>query len=611
MMRGLLVWVVLAAGTAGAIGATEPASWNSPAQIRADIEFLASDECQGRGVGSPGIERAQKYIAAALQRSGVRPLGDAGTWFQKFEVTVGVRVEPSTRLTCAGQPEFLPGADFQPLALSGSGSVAAAPVVFAGYGVSAPELHYDDYAGLDVKGKVVLAIAHDPRELDQKSPFRAPAAFRYTENRYKAIAAREHGAAALVIVNDAWRHPKDADTPIAFDGGHAVSPAGLPVASVTARLADKLLAPLGASSAGLGTKLDANLTPGSRAVSGATLSVTIALKEVRGAAANVVGILPGSDTKLAGEAVAIGAHHDHLGLGGVYSLSPSAAGSIHHGADDNASGAAGVLALARRFGNASPRPARSLVFVTFTAEELGLLGSAHFVKNSPVPLSNIVAMLNMDMIGRLREGKVTVQGVETAAEFKQALESAATGSKLKLTFSGDGYGPSDQTSFYAKDRPVLFFFTGPHTDYHRPTDTADKINANGEAQVLEAIGKVVATLAAGKAPTFARAKSAGSGSHRTGGQNTGRGYGPYFGSIPDFSEFKGGVLLSGVRPGSPAEKAGVRGADAIVKFGGVTIGNLEDFTYALQTHRPGDQVEVEVLRGGKIVRVKATLEKRK
>ncbi|MBI4865451.1 MAG: M28 family peptidase [Candidatus Wallbacteria bacterium] len=601
----LAIWLCLASPSPAA-----ETPWPSAADIQADVAYLAAPECQGRGVGSAGMTRAEAYIADAFEKCGLEPAGDLGGWFQRFEVTVGVRIQPATMLGIPGGLDISPGSDFQPLALSGSGTVKSAQVVFAGYGVSAPDFKYDDYAGIDVKGKLVLALAHDPRELDQKSPFRSPKAFRYTENRYKAITAREHGAAGLLIVNDAWRHPKDADTPIAFGGGHAVSPAGLPVASISAQLADKLLAPMKAKVATLGAKLDKSLTPASREIPSTRVSLTVALEQVRGSAANVVAILPGADPRLSAEAVVVGAHHDHLGLGGVYSLSPSAAGSIHHGADDNASGVAGVLALARRFSKSPARPARSIVFATFSAEELGLLGSAHYTKAPPVPLTATVAMVNMDMIGRLREGKLNVQGVETGTEFRRLLEDSSEGTGLKLSYSGDGYGPSDQTSFYAKDRPVLFFFTGPHTDYHRPTDTADKVNSAGEAEVLTLIGRIVESLASGKPPTFARAKSESKGPHGA-GQNTGRGYGPYFGSIPDFSEYKGGVLLSGVRPGSPAEKAGVRAGDAIVKFGGVRVANLEDFTYALQTHRPGDQVELEVLRAGKTVPLRATLEKRR
>lgn len=585
------------------------ADWADPAAIRADIEILAADDCQGRGTGTPGIARAEAHIAKAMAAAGLSPLGENGGWFQSFEVVTGVKIEPGTALTGPDGEKLVPGREFAPLTLSGSGTVAATAIVFAGYGITAPELHHDDYAGVDVKGKLVLVLAHDPRELDQKSPFRAPAAFRYTEVRYKTLNARQHGAAGILIANDAWRHSKDADTPIAFDGGHAVSPAGIPAASITQATADRFLAPLGKTAAALGRELDKSLGSASRVVPGARAGAAVRLSETRGQASNVLGILRGSDPKLAREAVVIGAHHDHLGLGGVYSLSPTAK-AIHHGADDNASGVAGVLALARRFASRSPRPPRSIVFATFSAEELGLLGSAHYVKNAAFPLDRTVAMLNMDMIGRMRDRKLTVQGVETAVEFRGLIENAAKGSGLAVATTGDGYGPSDQTSFYAKDRPVLFFFTGPHTDYHRPTDTADKVDAAGEASVLRVIAAIADRLTAGAPPTFVKAKSPPPG-HGVAGKNTGRGYGPYFGSIPDFSEYKGGVLLSGVRPGSPAEKAGLKGGDAIVHFGGVTVANLQDFTFALQTHRPGDAVDVTVLREKKRLQMKAVLEKRK
>jgi hypothetical protein len=318
---------------------------------------------------------------------------------------------------------------------------------------------------------------------------------------------------------------------------------------------------------------------------------------------NVVALLPGTDPKLRRQYVVIGAHFDHLGRSAFGALDPDAGTAIRHGADDNASGTAAVMELARIFAR---RPAkRSIIFVNFSGEELGLLGSQYFVEHPPVPLDSVAAMLNFDMVGRMRENRLIVYGVATAEELRRIVDSANVAPKLAITGVGDGYGPSDQSSFYAKDIPVLHFFTDLHEDYHRSTDVASKIDVADEARVVDLAERIARSIAdrPGRL-TFVR-----SGPPPT--MTAGAGSGAYFGSVPDMSATDiTGVRLMGVTPGSPADKAGVRKGDIVVEFGGMAVKDLYGYTDALSAHKPGDVVQVVVERDGQRVKLTATLGKR-
>ncbi|HLJ57344.1 MAG TPA: M28 family peptidase, partial [Chthonomonadaceae bacterium] len=328
--------------------------------------------------------------------------------------------------------------------------------------------------------------------------------------------------------------------------------------------------------------------------------LTADVKKVEKVTANVAGLLEGSDPALKGEVVVIGAHLDHLGMGGPGSLDRSSGSAIHHGADDNASGTAGVMDLAAWFASRPARPKRSIVFMCFSGEELGLFGSDYYVKHPIVPLERTVAMINMDMVGRLRENKLIVIGSGTAKEWGSLLTEANRSAGFQLARSDDGFGASDQQSFYSKDVPVLFFFTGSHSDYHTSTDTADKINAEGEVKVLAMVADCAERIAnAAARPTFQRINVPAPGGSP--------GFRVYFGSVPDYAAQVQGVQLNGVRDNSPAAKAGLRAGDIIVKFGATTVKGIQDYTLALQDCKPGDQVEVVVLRGGQRLTLHATL----
>ena len=318
----------------------------------------------------------------------------------------------------------------------------------------------------------------------------------------------------------------------------------------------------------------------------------------------MLAYLPGKTS----EYIIIGAHYDHLGRGDSNSLAPSQIGQIHPGADDNASGTAGVLELARLFAPLKGQLDRGILFMSFSGEELGLLGSAYWVKNPTMPLNKCVAMINMDMIGRIRDNKVFIGGVGTGSTFKSILELAQKKTDFKVEYSPGGYSASDHTSFVAKKIPVLFFFSGLHADYHKPSDTWDKINAPSAAQLLNIVADVMLQLAnAPQPPAFITVAE----DKPMGGLSGGGGYGPYFGSIPDFAEVKDGVRFSDVRPGSPAAKAGLKAGDILVQFDGKPIHNLYDFTDALRRSKVGQVVEVKVLRDGQPVTVSVKLEQRK
>jgi hypothetical protein len=320
---------------------------------------------------------------------------------------------------------------------------------------------------------------------------------------------------------------------------------------------------------------------------------------------NVIGLLPGRDPVLRNETVIVGAHYDHLGLGGFGSLDPDSTGKVHNGADDNASGAAMLIEIAQRL--ATTPPARTVVFIAFSGEELGLLGSSYYVKQPVYPLATTLAMVNLDMVGRLRNKRLIVYGAQTAREFPALLDSLNWYAGLDLKAQGDGYGPSDQSSFYAAGRPVLHFFTDLHEDYHRTTDDWQKINVNGFGQVATFVTGAVTALAnrtAPLTPLVVAAAPAATGTATTGG------YGAYLGTIPDMTDSPGGVRLVGVRAGSPAEQAGLRGDDIITRIGDMNVPDLQAMTDALRSHQPGDTVDIVVRRGSASTTLHATLGRR-
>jgi hypothetical protein len=376
---------------------------------------------------------------------------------------------------------------------------------------------------------------------------------------------------------------------------------GLIAAAISERVANAMLGGSGLTLADAQRAIEAHGRPHSLALKDSA-TVTVTLRRTREKIANVVGRLPGRDTS---RTLVIGAHYDHLGMGGESSLAPNEH-APHVGADDNASGTAALLAVAERFAAREEPPQHTILFAAFTGEESGLLGSGHFVDDPPRPLESVEAMINMDMVGRLREGKLMVMGAGTAAEFPALLENANAKAGFVLKTSSDGYGPSDHSSFYKRQVPVLMLFTGAHADYHKPSDTPDKIEAAGLARVARFASDLLDSLDRRPKVTYHKAASDSS----TGRIAGGGGYGAWLGTIPDYMQTEGGVLLSGVRDNSPASAAGLRGGDTIVRFDGVRVDNIYDYTFALRSRKPGQQVRITVKRGGGETDLVATLGRR-
>jgi hypothetical protein len=569
-----------------------------------DVKFLSSPEMRGRATGSPELEKAAAFIAGKYREFGLQPAA-AGSYLQAFPVTTGGRLGPGNRLqfTEKGRAVSLDRADYIPFAFSAAAHVTAA-VVFAGYGITAPEYHYDDYQGLDVKGKIVLILRHEPQENDEHSVFAGRTLTSHAQFAAKATNAKMHGAAGVILINDIAAHPGDSDELQRFGNVDGPSQSGIPFVQVKERAVEPWFAESGKSLAQIETAIDHDLKSGSFAFpADIQVDANVDIQRIVKTVHNVAAYLPGQTN----EYVVIGAHYDHLGLGEQYSMAPDQAGTIHPGADDNASGSAGVIELARWF-STQPKHKRGVLFLSFAGEEMGLLGSAWYVDHPEKPLADAVAMINLDMIGRVRNARIYIGGVETGKGLRAMLDGITPKYQMNLDYSdSSGYGSSDHTSFTTKQVPVLFFFSGLHSDYHKPSDTWDKIDAANAVKVLEVVADAAEHLreAPGR-PEFVRVAPPQMSSTGTGGG----GYGPYFGSIPDFGEGTKGVKFADVREGSPAAKAGFKAGDIMVEFDGKTIQNLYDFTYALQAKKPGDEVLVKVQRNGAPVEAKVLLTKR-
>ena len=572
------------------------------------VSFLASDDLKGRGNGTPELQRASEYIASQFRSLGLKPAGDKGTYFENFQITTGTAYGQRNALIIDNRMLTI-DADFEPLSISLSSQVDG-PLVFAGYGITAPDLQWDDYQGLDVKGKVVLVLRHEPQEMDPNSRFDGKNMTSHATFMNKAINARQHGAKAVLFITDPNNHPEDKDTMSAALRDIGADDSGI----VALRISRAAVAPLferaGKSISGVQQDMDTNLKPESFDLKSSVHLVTD-ISRIRKTVHNVMAALPGTDSQLRNEWVVVGAHYDHLGLGDEHSLAPSQIGQIHHGADDNASGTAGVLEFARLASMHKRAFKRSILFMTFAGEENGLLGSNYFVNHPTVPLGSIAGMINMDMIGRVNNNHLNVLGVGTSPEFKSWIEEFNKSVGLQLNFSASGHDGSDHISFDGKHIPILFFFSGLHSDYHRPSDTADKINSDGAVSVLALVAMSAERLAnVSTRPQYTavpeeRPANAGIAS------TSSTGYGPYFGSVPDFRDDIKGVLFADVRADSPAGKAGLKAGDTLVEFGGQAITNLYDFTYALGNKKVGDVVTVVVQRNGQPLKVTVTLEERK
>lgn len=572
-----------------------------------NVKFLASEKLKGRGTGTRELEQAGHYIEKKFKSFGLKPVPGAKGYEQAFTVTTRARLGAGNRLQYTVGNETVPlksSKDFIPFNFSENGK-ASGKVVFVGYGITAPEYDYDDYAGIDVKGKIVLVLRHEPQEFDEKSKFEGKAYTAHSQFANKAVNAKMHGATAVIFMNTLFNRTPADDKLEIF--GRAAGPgnSGIPFVQVRADETAKWFGAAGKDLKAICEQIDKDLKPQSFAFPDSVkVDVAVDIERQARTVHNVAAYLPGQTD----EYLVIGAHYDHLGLGEQFSLGTP--GVPHPGADDNASGTSGVIELARYFSK-QPKQKRGILFLTFAGEELGLLGSAYYVANPYMPLTKAVAMINMDMIGRIRDGKVFLAGSGTGSSFKSLIaELSPKYPDFKVDLSETaGYGSSDHTSFTTKQVPVLFFFSGLHGDYHKQTDTWDKIDAKSAAKLLDLVADITEKLSNGMdRPQYVRVEPPSPA--RGGSSGGGSGYGPYFGSIPDFSEPPTGVRFADVRNGSPAEKAGLKGGDIMIEFDGKKVGNLQDYTYLLRQKKPGDEVVVKYLRNGQTLETKVTLSKR-
>ncbi len=593
---------------AGSLALTASLHAQAPAatasHTREYVTTLASDQFEGRLSGSPGEQRASDFIVAQLRRIGAKPLPGAAGYTLPFEFTAGTRDGGSwLRVGTNGASRFDQRTDVQALSFSDNGDVADTPVVFAGYGIVVPEAQnfgYDSYATLDVKDKVVLVLRYFPEDADTKTK---GILSRYADLRYKAMAARQRGAKALLVVTGP-NSPNAGETiPMSFDT--ALSGSGIVAASISGTVADAMFRTLNDPAKTLAaaqTSLDtANPHVAGFAIPGATVTVHTDVVRQKRTGHNVVAYLPatGSTASVEKPWIAVGAHYDHLGHGeNGNSLAEKAdAGKVHHGADDNASGSAAVLAVAEELA-AQPRR-RNVLLQFWSGEELGLIGSSAYVNAPPVPLDQLAAYVNFDMVGRMQDNKLTVQAAGSSPVWGRLIEQANIVAGFDLLVQQDPYQPTDVASFNQAGVPSLNLFTGTHVDYHKPSDTADKINYEDLDRIVDFAAAIVRRLGdASEAPQFTKVEQQTDTAGRAGVRI-------FTGTIPDYSTEVKGLLLSGVIGGGPAEQAGLQKGDVIVEIAGQTIANIYDYTYALEVLKIGEPVKVVYVRNGE--RREATL----
>jgi len=665
----------------------------SEKNLRSHVEYLASEKLEGRRTGETGATYAAGYIANMFAnyklRAGSSQMAKGKTntnFLQIFPFVTGVEMGAGNTFTldvsqAGGQKmSFTEELAFKPAAFSPNAEIGNTAIVFAGYGITSNELKYDDYKDLNINGRIVVAFDETPENDSPHSPFA-----RFNQQA-KALIAKEKGAIALLLISREAKLENDRLAQLKYE--QASGEAALPTVLVSRKTGADIL---GTDEAGLKNeeakfiaRAKGDTVQNPPAISRATVSFKINLIKKQAEAYNVVGILEGTDAALKSEAIVIGAHYDHLGRGGAGSLAANSK-EIHYGADDNASGVSAMLELARQFSQ-ERKNKRTIIFIAFGGEEEGLLGSKFYVNNPAFPLNKTVAMINMDMVGRLKDDKLTVGGVGTATEWKNLIESAnsrngssqistmssispatkaaveaalkskgfnnivveatpngltlrgvvpkgkmaeavgmameagkikienqliesdnlklryeevAPRSPFVLALSEDGFGPSDHSSFYGKQIPVLFFFTGTHLDYHKPTDAAEKINYQGLLNITKYVSEIVKTIDGNPAkPTYTVAKSSGT----MGGR---MGFNISLGTIPNYSDNNNdGLLLDGVRDDSPAAKAGLKAGDKVVRLAGREVRNATDYTFVLGEMKASVEYEVEIVRGAERLTLK-------
>lgn len=555
-------------------------------ELQAHIKYLASDELEGRLAGSEGGKLAAEYLKSEFEKYGLLPFYE-GSYFQPFDFIQTIELGENNSLTISyNDYEISPmlEEEFIVTAFSGSGTVSGT-LAFAGYGISSSKLEYDDFEGLDLDGKIALIMRYNPEHDSTMSEFD-----RFSSLRVKASAARDNGALGVIFFNGPKPNLDDDLVEFKYDRGPTMP--DFPVVHLKRNVIDDLLKKDGYNLDDLQKEIDNTKNPKSFVLNNISVTITTEVNEIKAVGRNVAGYLEGSDPILKDEYIVVGAHFDHLGWGVDGSMYRGDEPMIHNGADDNASGTAGLLELAEKFAANSELLNRSIVFMGFNAEELGLLGSNYTVNNFPVDLNQTVAMINMDMIGRLSDEKsLTIIGTGTSSIWKNLLEENNT-YEFDLKFNDDGWGGSDHQSFTLKEIPVLFFFTGIHEDYHKPSDDWDKINYEGQQKVVSYVYSVLSSINEfEERPDYVKVERTAP----KGGMGVAK---IYVGTIPEFGWNGEGFKLGGVSEGGPAQKAGLQGGDIMIQFGEKKVVNIYDFMYAMNDHKPGDVVKVVVIRDG-------------
>jgi len=568
--------------------------------LKQHASYLASDELEGRKPGTTGNELAAQYVARQFATIGLQPLGDNGTYFQKFEVVTELQLGKNNSLTLQQNKKktsYILDKDFRPLGFSSDTTVTAG-LVFAGYGISAPDLNYDDYSNVNVTGKIAVVLRGTPEGDSPHSQFG-----RFAPLRYKAMNARQKGAVGLIVVTPVSEDSSDALIKLRYD--NSFSSSGIPAIHVTRAVINSWLKAHKTNVDSLVVYIQRTKKPNSFEVKKLTVSLSAEIVKIKKPTNNVVAILKAPNS-IPNEHLIIGAHFDHLGYGGEGSgsLAPSKH-EIHNGADDNASGTSALIEIARQLSDMKELLKRDIVFIGFSAEEMGTLGSQFYTKSPSLPLEQAITMINLDMVGRMKENKLTVQGTGTSTSWETMLQSLNADSVFSLSFVKDGFGPSDHAAFYSKNIPVLFFYTGAHEDYHKPSDDFDKLNYEGMKNIVRFATRTVITVdTLSQKPDFLKTQQ------QMARSGEGRGFRVTLGTVPDYAEGITGFKIADVRENGPAHKAGLKGGDIITKLGKYDIKSIYDYMYALESFKPGEEAEVVFTRGSETLKTKVIFERR-
>jgi len=571
-------------------------------EIYQHIKYLSSDELEGRFPGTAGDALTGEYIASEFKKYNLQPYGDNG-YFQPFEIYTQVKLtdENNFKTESGGSANtYIVEQDFVPFGFSGSG-MADGELVFVGYGISAPEQNYDDYKGkdgndIDISGKILVMMKYSPGGSEpHNNPFE-----KYEPTRFKTLNARDGNAKAIIVINGP---NAGEDKLIRMTYDNVLQDAGIPVINCRREIIENIFSANGLDLLQIQNEIDSTKKPNSFVLNNTKASVETHVEPVKAVTDNVIGFIEGNDPVLKKEVIVIGAHKDHLGYGIYGSLFSGSDKQIHNGADDNASGTAGLLEIAQKISTEDRNNLkRSVLFIAFAAEEAGLLGSAYFTKSKVFEDLNVAAMLNMDMIGRLSDNKVIIYGTGTSSLWDNLIDSLNGSYNFTITKTPDGFGPSDHSSFYAKNIPVLHFFTGTHKDYHSPSDDIELINAEGEVKVANMVYDIAMTLdEMNSKPDFIKTVSSNNETKSMGSVKV------YVGTIPDYSSTAEGMKLAGVKEGSPADKGGLKAEDIIIKFGSKDVKNIYDYMYAMGEYKPGEEAEIIVLRNNEKVTLKIVL----